>query len=91
MYDLEIHEATLKAMEELKTSSIKDIEMATAIIWLGRALASYAYYEKTGQLKCLLDAENYAGEACEHGALANPSIYQAVLFHLAVAKRNYDF
>lgn len=91
MYDLEIHTATLKAMEELQTSSIEDIEKASAFTWLGRALASYAHYEKTGRLKCLLDAENYAGEACEHGALANPSVYQAVLVHLAVAKRNYDF
>jgi hypothetical protein len=91
MYELEIHDATLKAVEELKMSSIKDIEKASAFTWLGRALASYAHYEETGRLECLIDAENYAGEAVEHGALAHPSVYQAVLCHLEVAKRNYQF
>ena len=89
MLDEEIHIATVKAMEELKNVSMHEIEKQTAITWLGRAIASYSYYATTGSLKYLLEAEGYAQEAIEHAALADPSVYQTVLFHIATAKYNF--
>jgi len=75
-----------KAMSELHGKTIERVQHETAITWAGRALASYALLMETGELQRLLDAEEYAHEALEHAALADPSLCGAIALHLADAK-----
>jgi hypothetical protein len=53
----------LKGLEELRNSTLKQIQIDTAYKWAGRALA--AHY-----LGLHHDAIEYAHEAIEHGALS---------------------
>lgn len=78
--------ATNKAMDEFHEKTIEMVQHATAIAWAGRALASYMLLAETGELQRLLDAEEYAHEALEHAALADPSLCSAIALHLADAK-----
>ena len=82
----QIAAATVKAMNELRTKSIYNIQCETAVTWCGRALASYSFYTSTGELQALLDAEEYAHEAIEHGALAGSPIYETIIHQLRSAK-----
>jgi hypothetical protein len=53
----------LQGVEELKTKTLKQIQIETAYKWGGRALAAM-------QLGLQHDAIEYAHEAIEHGALS---------------------
>lgn len=70
MLEALLGEAMNKAVAELQQQSMEQIQQATAITWAGRALASYALFERTGDLQKLLDAEEFAHEAVEHASLA---------------------
>ena len=59
----------MSALREVTTKSEVALERETAKKWAERALACRKQYEKTGQIKWLLRAENYAHESIEHGAL----------------------
>lgn len=62
-----------KAREELRTTTILEIEKATAITWAGRAAACFdlAHEAETrqGRQVRLMEAENYRQEALEHAAM----------------------
>lgn len=57
-----IEESIKNAKEELSKKSIEEIQVATAITWLGRAVASVESNPN--------DAKEYAHEAIEHAALS---------------------
>lgn len=80
--DAELNAATAKAAEELSVSSLYEIQCRTAVTWAGRALAAYSMYANTGKLQWRLDAEEYAHEALEHGALAGPHLYEGIFARL---------
>jgi len=79
--------AMQKAAAELQTKTIEDVQRATAITWGGRALAAYALFEQTGDVRRLCDAEEFAHESMEHGSLAgDPAFSDAIGAHMHAAK-----
>jgi hypothetical protein len=84
--DAQLSAATAKAVEELSVKSIYVVQCETAVTWAGRALAAYSMYGHTGKLQWLLDAGEYAHEALEHAALAEPHLYEGVFARLHDAK-----
>jgi hypothetical protein len=61
-YSNQIEEAVEKAKSELKDKTLKEVQIATAITWCGRAI--FAADKKSE------DAIEYAHEAIEHAALS---------------------
>lgn len=61
---MEEMEASLrKALKELESKTLNDIQYDTAITWCGRACAA-------SMLGLMADAKEYAHEAIEHAALS---------------------
>jgi len=58
------------AFAELKTKSLRDIQMETARIWCARACAA-------AQMGMLVDAVEYAHESVEHAALSGDDVLLA--------------
>jgi phage gp46-like protein len=63
-------ETVERAKEELRTKSLAQIHYETAMVWLARAVAAHQISLQTHQPRYLIDAEDYAHEALEHGALS---------------------
>lgn len=57
------------ALKEVKEKEIEEIEKETSYKWASRSCACFQLYKETELLKWLLNAEEYANEAIEHGAL----------------------
>lgn len=69
---LRMIQAALDIDEALKEVQEKDedkIESETAYKWASRSIASYMMYEKTGELKWLIAAEDRRHEALEHASM----------------------
>lgn len=82
-------DAMNKAMGEVQQQSMEQIQHSTAITWAGRALASYALFERTGDMQKLLDAEEFAHEAVEHASLAGvPGFSDLIAAHVRDAKQH---
>jgi hypothetical protein len=62
--------AVERAMAELSTKTITQIQIETANTWGARAVAAYYLYRETRRQHWLLAAADYANEAVEHAALA---------------------
>jgi hypothetical protein len=76
------------AMRELGQKPIAQIQRETAMLWTSRAFAAYVLYRRTGELRWLLDAEEYHHEALEHAALTgDPLLIEDLLTRLITAKR----
>lgn len=63
-----------KALDELKSKSMVDIERSTAQTWGGRAAASYQLAMQSdgmaGRFRHFYEGENYRQEALEHASMA---------------------
>lgn len=63
-----------KALEELRSKKMEEIERITAITWGGRALASYQLAQEQrdvgGRFRHFYEGENYRQEALEHASMA---------------------
>jgi hypothetical protein len=63
-----------KALKELRTTSMADIERATAITWGGRAVASFRLCSEApdweARFRHFCEGENYRQEALEHAAMS---------------------
>lgn len=63
-----------KALEELRTKKMDEIERLTAITWGGRALASYKLAQEQRDMgerfRHFYEGENYRQEALEHASMA---------------------
>ena len=68
------------AAVELRTTTMQQLQEATAWTWASRAAAAYQFYRSSNHLQWLLDAEEYAHEAIEHAALAGvlPAVQAAL-------------
>lgn len=76
------------ATRELSVKSLARIQRETALTWAARAVAAYGFFQRTRVTQWLLDAEEYAHEALEHAALAEPrELIGEVREHLDRAKR----
>lgn len=80
--------ATDAAVTELHHKTIEDVQRETATTWAGRAAAAYHLYVQSGQLRFLLDAEEYHHEALEHAALVenDPGVIAQVRHYLTACK-----
>ena len=59
------------AREELRSKTKEQIEWDTANKWCARAVAAYQFYKVTAEMRWLIDALAYHGEAVEHAAHAS--------------------
>jgi hypothetical protein len=86
--EAQLDAACSKAMTELATQSLEDVQRSTAITWAGRALASYIMFMQTGDIHRLLDASEYHHEALEHASLdtTNAHLYEMLVYQLGHAK-----
>lgn len=71
-YATAIEMATLRAMDELRRMTIRQVQIDTAIKWGGRAIAAKAMGREA-------DAHEYAHESLEHVALADDPELQRLL------------
>ncbi|MFO1535162.1 MAG: hypothetical protein ABR586_05810 [Thermoplasmatota archaeon] len=62
-----------KALKELRTTSMAEIERATALTWGGRAVASFRLCSEStdweSRFRHFCEGENYRQEALEHAAM----------------------
>ncbi|HUR63128.1 MAG TPA: hypothetical protein VM241_01465 [Candidatus Thermoplasmatota archaeon] len=62
-----------KALKELRTTSMAQIERSTALTWGGRAVASFRLCAEAGdweaRFRHFCEGENYRQEALEHAAM----------------------
>lgn len=62
-----------KALKELRTTSMAQIERTTALTWGGRAVASYRLCSEAtdweSRFRHFCEGENYRQEALEHAAM----------------------
>lgn len=70
-YGKQIEEAIKKADEEIADKSLKQIQIATALTWCGRACAA--------SKKKSEDAVDYAHESIEHAALSGDDILLKII------------
>jgi hypothetical protein len=56
------------ARAALRSKSKEAIEAETAATWGARAVAAYELYRQTGDVRWMLEAEDYRHESLEHGA-----------------------
>lgn len=82
-------DAMNKAVGELQEKTMQQIQHETALTWAGRALASYALFERTGDLQRLLDGEEFGHEATEHASLAGvPGFSDLIASHIHDAREH---
>lgn len=63
-----------RAMQERAEKTMPEIQHTTAVTWAARAIAAYIAYDRNGDVRDLLDAEEYRHEALEHGSLADSGL-----------------
>ncbi len=63
------HKIYLEALQEVRSTTRKQIEHATAVKWAARAIACKAIFLETGDQKWLEWADDCRHEALEHAAL----------------------
>jgi hypothetical protein len=74
-----------RASVEIQNKSKSLIEAETAHAWGARAMAAYALYQSSGDLRWLLDAQGYHHEAVEHAS--ESAILEPISQALDQAKR----
>lgn len=85
--DALLQDAMSKAMSELSSKTLRQVQYETAIAWAGRALASYERYARTRDLVALLDAQEYEHESREHAALVeDPDFAEGIGARLSAAR-----
>jgi hypothetical protein len=67
-------ESVAHAHAEIISTSKVAIETATAVTWGSRAVAAYALFLRTGDLRWFADAVEYDHEAREHAAEAGVAV-----------------
>lgn len=66
-----IQQQITNAFSELQRKTLHNIQVETAYVWAGRAIAAK-------KLNKLHDAQEYAHEALEHAALAGSNVYAEI-------------
>jgi hypothetical protein len=65
-----------KALVELQTKSLAQIESETAYTWASRALAAWQLYQQTGDTRRFMAYVTMRDEAIEHAAFASPEVLE---------------
>ena len=67
-----------KALVELQTKSLAQIETETAYTWGSRALAAAQLYAQSSNIVWLLLWQTFKDEAIEHAAFAEPGVLEEI-------------